>query len=61
MEHRRGGGPGALVAVDLMIGADFPRSSAWQVVSQWHADADGSPPIGFYADDFALASRGPDA
>jgi hypothetical protein len=39
-----------------MIGADFPRYSTWQVVSQWHADADGSPPIGFFAvnDDLVL-------
>lgn len=40
-----------------MIGADFPRSSAWQVVSQWHADADGSPPIGFYAENDDLVLR----
>ncbi|HTI33121.1 MAG TPA: heparin lyase I family protein [Miltoncostaea sp.] len=31
-----------------MFAPDFPRYSAWQVVSQWHAQADGSPPIGFF-------------
>ncbi len=40
-----------------MIGADFPRSSAWQVISQWHADAEGSPPIGFYAENDDLVLR----
>lgn len=40
-----------------MIGADFPRSSAWQVVSQWHANAEGSPPIGFYAENDDLVLR----
>jgi hypothetical protein len=29
--------------------ASFPSYTNWQVVSQWHAEADGSPPIGFYA------------
>jgi hypothetical protein len=39
-----------------MIAADFPRYSTWQVISQWHANAAGSPPIGFYAenDDLVL-------
>jgi hypothetical protein len=39
-----------------MIASDFPRYATWQVISQWHADADGSPPIGFYAvdDDLVL-------
>ena len=39
-----------------MIAADFPRYSTWQVISQWHANADGSPPIGFFAvnDDLVL-------
>jgi hypothetical protein len=40
-----------------MIGADFPRYSTWQVVSQWHANADGSPPIGFYAENDDLVLR----
>ena len=42
-----------------MFAADFPRTSAWQVVSQWHADADGSPPLGFYAqnDDIQLQAN----
>ena len=40
-----------------MIGADFPRTTAWQVVSQWHANADGSPPIGFYAENDDLVLR----
>ena len=39
-----------------MIAADFPRYSTWQVISQWHSNADGSPPIGFFAvnDDLVL-------
>ena len=39
-----------------MVAADFPRYSTWQVISQWHADADGSPPIAFFAvnDDLVL-------
>jgi hypothetical protein len=40
-----------------MIGADFPRYSAWQVVSQWHANADGSPPIGFYVENDELVLK----
>ena len=30
--------------------------NAWQVISQWHANADGSPPLGFFAvnDDLVL-------
>ncbi len=42
-----------------MFAADFPRSSAWQVVSQWHANADGSPPLAFYAenDDLVLTAN----
>ena len=40
-----------------MIGADFPRTTAWQVVSQWHANAEGSPPIGFYAENDDLVLR----
>lgn len=31
-----------------MLAADYPSSSAWQVITQWHANADGSPPLGFY-------------
>jgi hypothetical protein len=35
-------------AWSTMLAPDFPRSSAWQVISQWHANADGSPPLGFF-------------
>jgi hypothetical protein len=31
-----------------MFSSDFPRYPNWQVVSQWHSNANGSPPIGFY-------------
>ena len=31
-----------------MLAADYPSSSAWQVITQWHATVDGSPPLGFY-------------
>lgn len=30
--------------------ADFPVTDAWQVVAQWHADADGPPPVAFYVE-----------
>jgi hypothetical protein len=40
-----------------MVAPDFPRSSAWQVVSQWHANADGSPPIAFFAENDDLVLR----
>jgi hypothetical protein len=30
---------------------NFPRYANWQLVAQWHARADGSPPIGFFVDD----------
>jgi hypothetical protein len=26
----------------------YPTSDAWQVVSQWHCDCDGTPSVGFY-------------
>jgi hypothetical protein len=32
-----------------MFAPDYPTSSSWQVVSQWHANADGSPPLAFFA------------
>jgi len=39
-----------------MVAPDFPRYPNWQVISQWHSNANGSPPIGFYAvnDDLLL-------
>jgi hypothetical protein len=38
------------------VASNFPRYDAWQVLAQWHANADGSPPIGFFVegDDLAL-------
>ena len=38
------------------VARDFPRYDAWQVLAQWHANADGSPPVGFFVegDDLAL-------
>ena len=35
----------------------FPRYGAWQVVSQWHANAAGSPPISFMAENDDLVLR----
>lgn len=35
-------------AWSTMLAADYPSSSAWQVISQWHANANGSPPLAFY-------------
>lgn len=28
-----------------LFGADFPTDKGWSVVSQWHANSDGSPPV----------------
>jgi hypothetical protein len=41
-------------AWSTMFASDFPRTSAWQVVSQWHANADGSPPLAFFAENDSL-------
>jgi hypothetical protein len=38
-------------AWSTMLASDSPRSSIWQVISQWHANADGSPPLAFFASD----------
>jgi hypothetical protein len=37
-------------AWSTMFAPDFPSYATWQVVSQWHAEANGSPPVGFYAE-----------
>ena len=37
-------------AWSTMLASDFPRTNAWQVISQWHANADGSPPLAFFAE-----------
>jgi hypothetical protein len=31
------------------FGADFPSGEGWSVLSQWHADAEGSPPVAVLA------------
>ena len=38
---------------------NFPiaRRGAWQVVTQWHANANGSPPLGFFVDRNRLILR----
>jgi hypothetical protein len=40
-----------------MFAPDFPSYSTWQVVSQWHANADGSPPVGFFAQGESLVLK----
>lgn len=39
--------------------SNFPiaRRGAWQVVSQWHSNASGSPPLGWYVDRNRLVLR----
>lgn len=32
-----------------MFGEGFPADEGWSVISQWHADLDGSPPLAFSA------------
>lgn len=32
-----------------MAAPDFPDTDEWQVLSQWHSDADGPPPVALYA------------
>jgi Polysaccharide lyase len=32
-----------------MFGNDFPAGQGWSVMAQWHANADGSPPVAFNA------------
>lgn len=32
-----------------MFGGDFPANDGWSVVSQWHANRDGSPPVAISA------------
>jgi hypothetical protein len=38
------------------VSHDFPDYGAWQVLAQWHAKAEGSPPLAFFAehDDLVL-------
>lgn len=33
-----------------LFAKSFPTYDGWQVVAQWHAKADGSPPLAFYVD-----------
>ena len=37
-----------------MLAPDFPRTSAWQVISQWHANSDGSPPLAFFVENDSI-------
>jgi hypothetical protein len=34
-----------------MFASDFPVTDAWQVVTQWHSEVDGPPPLAFYVED----------
>ena len=36
-------------AWSLLFDPDFPTEEGWQVVTQWHADAEGVPPLAIYA------------
>lgn len=33
-----------------MFDRSYPMGGGWQVVTQWHSTQDGSPPVGFYAE-----------
>ncbi len=41
-------------AWSTMFAPDFPVGEGWQVITQWHADAEGSPPVGIYVQDGRL-------
>lgn len=49
----RQGGPGMSVSHgserwygwSMRFGENFPNSTSWQLVSQWHGNSDGSPPV----------------
>lgn len=38
------------------FGAGFPTTQGWSAVAQWHADADGSPPLAFHSSDDGLSN-----
>jgi Polysaccharide lyase len=40
-----------------LFAKDFPSYSAWQVAAEWHANADGPPPLGFYVERDSLVLR----
>jgi len=39
------------------VSRSFPRYESFQVLAQWHAKADGSPPVGFFAEGDDLVLR----
>jgi len=41
-------------AFSVLPAPDFPRADTWQVLAQWHADAQGPPPVGLYAQEDRL-------
>lgn len=50
-------------AWSTMFAPDFPRTDAWQVVTQWHSAEDGPPPVALYVvgDDLELQTNPYDA
>jgi hypothetical protein len=40
-----------------MLAPDFPRVGNWQVLAQWHSDANGSPPLAVFAENDDLVLR----
>lgn len=44
-------------AWSTMLASDFPRYTDFQVLAQWHAEADGPPPLAFYAEGDDLVLR----
>jgi hypothetical protein len=44
-------------AWSTMFAPDFPSYATWQVVSQWHANANGSPPVAFMAEGDSLVLK----
>jgi hypothetical protein len=37
-----------------MVGTDMPRTSQFQVISQWHSRENGQPPVAFFAENDSL-------
>lgn len=41
-------------AWSTMVGTDMPRTNQFQVISQWHSQANGQPPVAFFAENDSL-------
>lgn len=57
LDSRESEGDERWYAWSTMFAPDFPVTDAWQVVTQWHSDVDGPPPLAFYVEDDRLILR----